>query len=158
MCDNINEYLERVDLEGIEQLAQKITNFQSGYLERNKPFLQDLAKKYSLGIISNFSGNLEIILKEFQMLDLFSFVLDSYHQKVTKPDAKIFKTAIEKTGVGAEQICYMGDNPTCDMIPAKKLGMRTIYIFNPQESRIKRKECQADVVVESLLEIKSYLG
>jgi putative hydrolase of the HAD superfamily len=155
MCHYINEHLERADQQAVYAVSEKITAFQADYLKRNRALLLGLSKKFKLGIISNFSGNLEVILKEFQMLDFFDFVLDSYHVGVTKPDQKIFKLAIEKCGVDPSEICYMGDNAIRDMIPAKKAGMNTIHILNLQESRIKTKECTPTATVESLMEIKS---
>ncbi len=153
----INEQLNRLDDEQVYAVADRITSFQSEYLNRNRGVLLGLVKKFKLGIISNFSGNLEIILDEFKMLDIFDFVLDSYHVGVAKPDSKIFKLALEKCGVSADKICYMGDNAIRDIIPAHKLGFKTIHIYNAQESRIKTKKCSPDAIVESLVDIKMVL-
>lgn len=155
MSEYIEQHLERAKDGEIKIVADKITSFQGEYLERNRSMLLGLAKKFKLGVISNFSGNLEIILKEFKMLDLFDFVLDSYYVGASKPDSKIFKLAIEKCGVDPSQICYMGDNAVRDIIPANKLKFNTIHILNSQETRIKTKTCKPNAVVNSLTDIAS---
>ena len=158
MSKFIEQHLQRAAEGQIVEVAKKITSFQGEYLTRNRGMLLSLAKKYKLGIISNFSGNLEVILKEYNLFDLFDFVLDSYYVGASKPDSKIFKEAILKTGVTPEEICYMGDNAIRDMIPAKKMKMKTIHVLNTDESRIKTKKCTPDAVVSSLVEICSLLG
>ena len=157
MSEYIEQYLERAQEGEIRIVADKITSFQGEYLIRNRAMLLGLAKKFKLGVISNFSGNLEIILKEYQMFNLFDFVLDSYYVGASKPDPKIFREAISKTNCEPFEICYMGDNAIRDIIPATKLKMNTIHIFNPQETRIKTKKCKPTAVVNSLSEIVSLI-
>jgi HAD superfamily hydrolase (TIGR01549 family) len=157
LCDLIEQHLNRVDVDG-QEIAKKITDFQGSYLERNRGILTQLNKKFKLGIISNFTGNLEIILKEYNLWDLFGFVLDSYHVGVSKPDAKIFKKAIDLTGVSPAEICYMGDNAIADIIPACKQGINTVHIFNGDEPRIKTKACKPTAMISSLTELPLLVG
>ena len=89
--------------------------------------LKDLGIK--LGIISNTFVNgfcLEKHLQQFGILEFFSAKLYSYEFDFRKPDARIFKAAAEKIGEKLENIVFVGDRIDNDIIPAVKLGMRTV--------------------------------
>ena len=95
-----------------------------------------------------------MILKEFDLFHFFDFVLDSFHIGFSKPDERIFLEAIKCSGVKSVDICFCGDNPVRDIIPAQKLGMKTILIdSDPKEIRIQTTSCSADASVNSFLEI-----
>ena len=47
---------------------------------------------------------------------------------LSKPDLTIFEYALEKAGISPQEAIYVGDRIDNDMIPAKKLGMTTIWI------------------------------
>jgi len=128
MCLNIAKILEIDDMEKINKVASSITNFQVTHLRRNQKTIEQLSKKYKLGIVSNFCGNLLQILNEYSLASYFTFVLDSYHVGVNKPDPKIFQMAIKLCLVKPDEIYFVGDNPDRDIAPASALGMKTILI------------------------------
>lgn len=127
MCSMIAGKL-KADETKAERVAMAVTETQAYYLSRNKKVLRELEPNYKLGIISNFCGNLEKVLLEFDLLSHFTFVIDSYHAGVEKPNPAIFKMALEKCEERPENICFIGDNPERDITPARKIGMRTILI------------------------------
>ena len=61
-------------------------------------------------------------------MQFFDFVLDSYHVGISKPDLGIFELAIKTCCAPVHEIVYCGDNIDKDIIPAKKLGMKTILL------------------------------
>ena len=128
MCIHIAEKLSVSDSTVVSKVALAITDIQSAYLRRNNKILKLLSRQYRLGIISNFSGNLKIILNEFSLNSHFDFVLDSYHLGISKPNPEIFKIAIEHCRSDSFNICFVGDNPDNDITPAKNIGMRTILL------------------------------
>ncbi|MBC7537340.1 MAG: HAD family hydrolase [Bacteriovorax sp.] len=147
MCFYIAQKLNIKKAPIVSEVAMAITEIQSLYLKRNKKILEKLNGQYQLGIISNFSGNLETILKEFSLATHFSFVLDSYHVGSSKPNPAIFNLAVEKCSSISKEICFVGDNLEKDIAPAKALGMKTILI-----SPIQLK-CEADYTLSSLEEL-----
>ena len=144
MCFYIAEFLNINDQSTISKVASAITDVQAYYLKRNKLILEKLVPHYKLGIISNFSGNLKKILEEFELSPYFNFVLDSYHVGFSKPDPRIFELAIKTCGVSSKDICFIGDNIDRDILPAKKVGMKTILISS------NLAESQADYNLSSL--------
>lgn len=132
MCSLIADKIHLKNDNKILKVAKKITETQSYYLIRNRPILERLSKEFDLGIVSNFSGNLKIILDEYSLTKNFNFVLDSYHVGHEKPDPEIFKIALMNCQTSPEEVCFVGDNPDRDITPAKLLGMKTVLI-NPNQ-------------------------
>lgn len=147
MCFYIAEKLEIENKLIVSNVATKITQKQSYYLKRNKLILKQLKPYYQLGIISNFSGNLLTILRDFSLTSFFDFVLDSYHVGITKPDMAIFNMALEKCKSSASDVFFIGDNIEKDIVPAKSIGMNTILISSEQKSS------NADYTINSLEEL-----
>lgn len=97
-------------------------------VNRNRPVLERLAASYRLGVVSNFTGNLDRCLAELNLLELFSVIADSTVVGVTKPNLGIFTGALNRLGTSADQAWMVGDNFAADIVPAAALGMRTCWI------------------------------
>lgn len=146
MCTLIAGKL-KADEKKVDRVAMAITETQAYYLSRNSKILEMLKKNHQLGIISNFSGNLETVLKEFSLNEYFDFVIDSFHVGLEKPNPAIFQLAIERCRERPENICFIGDNPERDIAPARKLGMKTVLISESVMNTV------ADYNINSLEEI-----
>ena len=82
-----------------------------------------------LGIVSNtfvHGTSLEKHLEQLGILDFFTVRLYSYEFPFRKPDARIFKAAIERIAEPAENILYVGDRIDKDIKPAIKSGMSAV--------------------------------
>lgn len=132
-----------------EKIADEVSRTQIQNLVQNRGVLESLSKTHLLGICSNFSGNLEIILKQFELHGLFSVIIESFHAKVSKPDARIFELALEQLKTKPAQCLFVGDSPEKDIVPARKLGMRTVLLHEPG----KKTECGANRYIEDLREL-----
>jgi HAD superfamily hydrolase (TIGR01509 family) len=120
-------------------------------LARNKTLLEELSKRYRLGIVSNFYGNLEFLCREIGYAELFDTVIDSARTGVAKPDVAIFKAALQRLDCSPEQAILIGDNPLRDMAPAKALSMPHIWLNTINTER--RACCEHDVTIKSILEL-----
>lgn len=89
--------------------------------------LKQLAGKYKLALVSNFYGNLESVLSDFGF-DCFSTVVESAVVGVRKPDARIFSIALERMGLNAEEVVVVGDSLKNDIMPAKSVGCKTMWL------------------------------
>ncbi|WP_105141886.1 HAD family hydrolase [Streptococcus suis] len=93
-----------------------------------KSVLKTLGKKYRLGIIANQGKDLRYRLEQFGILERFEVIVGSADFDLYKPDVKIFLYALEESGASPDQSIYIGDRVDNDIIPAKKLGMKTIRV------------------------------
>jgi putative hydrolase of the HAD superfamily len=96
-------------------------------IRRNRILLASLGDR-PLGIVSNFTGNLDRCLEELELSSLFGVTCDSAVVGCTKPDAAIFRVALSALGVDPADAWMVGDNFEADVRPAAALGMRTCWI------------------------------
>src|SRR2546426_8300069 len=97
-------------------------------VNRNRPVLERLARRYRLGVVSNFTGNLRPCLEELELLGLFAVTSDSAVLGSRKPDERIFRDTLAALGVGPEGAWMVGDNFEADIRPAHGLGLRTCWL------------------------------
>lgn len=90
---------------------------------RNRPLLESLRRRYRLGIVSNFYGNLSSVLASERLLDLFDVVADSGELGLLKPDGAIFQHALRALDCAADQALMVGDSVPRDMRGAEGQGM-----------------------------------
>lgn len=89
--------------------------------------LENLSKKYSLGVITNGNADVNYI----GIGDYFDFALSSQAAGVAKPHQDIFQQALEISGSKIENTVYVGDDPKCDVLGPQNIGMRAIW-YNPR--------------------------
>lgn len=94
------------------------------HLKRNRAILERLAKHWKLGVVSNWYGNMDSVLRSEGLGGLFGTVADSEKVGAIKPDARIFQHALAALGAGAERSMMIGDSIKRDMRGAEALGMR----------------------------------
>jgi putative hydrolase of the HAD superfamily len=84
--------------------------------------------RISMGVISNFEEWLERLLESLGVTDYFPVLVISGVEGVEKPDPQIFRIALERAGVSAEESVYVGDHPFFDIEAAKEVGMVAVLI------------------------------
>jgi putative hydrolase of the HAD superfamily len=82
----------------------------------------------ALGIVSNFEAWLEDLLGSLGVRERFGVRVISGREGIEKPDPRIFTLAIERLGIDARDVAYVGDNPEFDIAPAHALGMTPVLI------------------------------
>ena len=90
--------------------------------------LEALAKKYALGVIANQSLGGEKRLKERGLRKFFGTVTLSAETGFSKPDPKIFFAALNAAGCRPENAVMIGDRFDNDILPAGRLGFKTVWI------------------------------
>lgn len=83
---------------------------------------------YRLGLISNFERWLEEMLVELEVGHIFDVAVISGIEGVEKPDATIYRRALDKAGVDAERAVHVGDSPGLDVAPARSVGITTVLL------------------------------
>ncbi|MFA6232323.1 MAG: HAD family hydrolase [Rhodanobacter sp.] len=88
------------------------------------PALQRIRARWPLASLTN--GNAD--LGRIGIDSLFSHHVCARDHGMAKPDASIFKAAVELLGVAAEHVLHVGDDPLMDMVGARDAGLRTAWI------------------------------
>jgi FMN phosphatase YigB (HAD superfamily) len=141
---------------GLHRTVEKIT---AGFVEEtraglamSRPLLDELRRRYRIGVVSNFYGNLERVLAEAKFANLIGATIDSARIGAFKPDARIFEAAVRALGITAPDVAMVGDSLDKDCRPARALGLRTVW-FNP--NGVQASPDAADFTIRELTELKT---
>lgn len=96
-------------------------------------YIRSLRGKVHTGLISNaWSGLREFISKE-KIIDIFDTIVISAEVGVIKPEAKIYKMALEQSGVRAEEAVFV-DDMAANIEACERAGMKGLLFKDPQET------------------------
>lgn len=90
--------------------------------------LNTLSQKYKLGVIANQSFGTKDRLNNWGIGKYFEVVISSAEEGCAKPDLKIFNFALESADCNPGDAVMIGDRLDNDIIPAKKIGMKTVWV------------------------------
>ena len=96
--------------------------------ESSRDVLTQLHGRYKLGIIANQSLGTQERIDNWGIGQFFDVVMASAEAGAAKPDLKIFTMALEKAKCEPEEAVMIGDRLDNDIVPAKKLGMKTVWV------------------------------
>lgn len=68
-----------------------------------------------------------------------------------KPDPRIFNVALKKLGLNAENVVFVGDNPELDIVGARGVGIKPVWVSWGNES--KKGNIQNELMIKGLKEI-----
>ena len=122
-------------------------------VKESREVLTELAKVYPLVLVSNFYGNIEVVLHEFDLAHLFGCVIESAVVGVRKPDPRIFTLGVEALGMEPAEVVVVGDSFTKDILAAQKAGCKTIWIKGEGWTDDSYDENVPDRVIKSLNEL-----
>ncbi len=93
------------------------------------PTLDALAARGArLGILSNFSANLENVLRQVGVHHYFAFFVVSALAGVEKPDARIFDLAVRAAQCPRARMVYVGDSIFHDIDGARNAGLAAVLV------------------------------
>lgn len=110
------------------EIATAFLDEARSHLRAARGVLQTLGRGHVLGVVSNFYGNLEAILRGEDLWDLFAVVAESERVGCVKPDPAIFEHALRGAGVAAGESLMVGDNVKRDVIGARDCGMQAAWL------------------------------
>lgn len=130
-----------------------------GELERLYPdveeILKNLSQKFKLGIIANQVAGTQKRIYNWGIGKYFDVVVASAEAGCEKPDLKIFNMALKQAKCSPREAVMIGDRLDNDIIPAKKLGMNTVWVrqgFAKFQS-VKNELERPDYIVESIVDV-----
>ena len=117
--------------------------------------MEQLGQEYKLGIIANQLPGLEERLNALGILDYFSAIFSSADLGLAKPDPAIFRLALQKTNCLPQQAIMIGDRLDNDIAPARRIGMKTIWVKQGfgRLAQVKNLDEGADWTVEKLADV-----
>lgn len=126
-------------------------------LSVSRSVLTELRKKYRIGLVTNFYGNMSVVLDEFGLASLFDTVTESAIVGVRKPDPQIFRLAVKALDVEGENVVVIGDSYSKDILPAHEIGCHTIWLKGEGWVTEELITCEADYIIKDLYEVEPVL-
>ena len=119
-------------------------------LDHSRFVLEQLRKRYPLVLVSNFYGNINAVLKEFGLDELFMGVIESAVVGYRKPALRLFSLGVEALGLKPEEVVMVGDSFYKDILPAQRVGCQTVWLKGEGWNKESYDERVPDRVITSL--------
>lgn len=148
------------DKELFYKLRTEFDNFDFNKYSRIQPgavdVLENLHRRFKLGIAANQTQAVHRFLKEAGVLKFFDSNLVSSEIGYSKPDIRMFLKVLENLGSQPEESVMVGDRQDNDIVPAKLIGMKTVRILvGPHKEQVVRypkeePDCTIDKIKDLL--------
>ena len=122
--------------------------------------LEQLAEEYTLALAGNAPAGITDVLEDLGVLRWFRHREVSGSIGITKPDERFFLTILDKAGFSPHEAIMIGDRLDNDIIPAKRLGIRTIWFRQGRYAALEPREPDEipDVTITRLEELPSAIA
>ncbi len=118
--------------------------------DNSRKVLETLKKDHALVLVSNFYGNLNVVLEEMGLDGIFDDVIESAVVNVRKPDPEIYQLGIDALGLNPDEITAVGDSFAKDIVPAHKVGLHTVWLKGEQWDDTPRDESVPDRIITDI--------
>ncbi len=134
-----------VDPDELSELAKEQADYTVASLYPDaKPTLAALASRYKLGVVVNPRRAHTEALQRDGLMQYFAVVTNPEQVDTKTPDARMWRRALEETGVPADRAVHVGNRIDNDVRPANRAGLQTIWLL--------RGEAPPSPTVEQLTE------
>ena len=123
-------------------------------INQARPILRQLAERYPMVLVSNFYGNIESVLHDFELDNLFGSIVESAVVGVRKPNPAIFQMGVDRLCMKPEEVVVIGDSYDKDIVPATQIGCQTVWLKSIGWAPYRGDET-ADVVISDFKELKA---
>ncbi|MFQ6126439.1 MAG: HAD family hydrolase [Candidatus Heimdallarchaeota archaeon] len=132
-----------------------------------KEVIQRLSDRFILAIISNTitagSQKLRELLKMVTLDSYFTTVLASAEEGVAKPDPEIYKKALTRLGLSANEALMVGNRISRDILGGNRAGIRSILIWHqgmdhhPDDKIARTKDERPIATVHSFVDLEQVI-
>ena len=116
--------------ETAEHIADSCYNKVKETLKTTCGIVERLAEKKPLVLVTNFYGNMPVVLEEFNLSGFFKNIVESSVVGIRKPDPALFALGVETMGLEPQDVVVIGDSYRKDIYPSSTLGCKTVWLKN----------------------------
>lgn len=139
------------------EVSQQCYEYAKENTSKVRPMLERLSANYKVGLVSNFYGNLEEVLKDFSIRDCFDDVVESAIVGISKPDKRLWQYALDRLQTKPEDAIVIGDSYKKDIMPTKQLGCSTIWLKGQGWMNNPTNTPFADEIITDIMQVESIL-
>ena len=137
----LDEYLERTIFYRTRTFSREAFKDYMFSLSRPKTDVLEIARslsksgKYLMCTLNNESKEMNLYrLEKFHLREMFSLFVSSCFVGLRKPEADIYRLALDIAQKLPEECCFIDDRPL-NLESASRLGMHVIQMQNPEQLR-----------------------
>lgn len=97
-------------------------------LATSRTIVKELSGRYPTVLVTNFYGNMPVVLKEFGLDSCFGHIIESAVVGLRKPDPALFAKGVEALGLEPFEVVVIGDSYRKDIHPARTLGCKAVWL------------------------------
>ena len=97
-------------------------------IDEARPVLESLSGRYPLILVSNFYGNVDAVLRGYDIRHFFKGIIESAVVGVRKPNPTLFKLGVDALELPAASVLVVGDSLKKDILPAESLGCQVLWL------------------------------
>lgn len=112
------------ELEVADACYQRVLNT----LATTRIIIEELGKRFPLVLVTNFYGNMPVVLQEFGLSHLFKDIIESSVVGIRKPDPELFALGVKALGIESKECVVIGDSYRKDITPAAQLGCKSVWL------------------------------
>ncbi|AEH24976.1 TIGR02253 family HAD-type hydrolase [Pyrococcus yayanosii] len=116
--------------------------------------LKQLSKEYKLGIVTSGPEYQRLKLRLAGLLEFFDAVVTRDDAHAIKPEPRIFLTALKALNAKPEETVMVGDSLEQDILGAKALGMRAVWVNREGEKGYNLPDAE----IKTFSELPKVLG
>lgn len=150
-----------VDRQQLNELTRKYWEYPASALYPDVLLtLTTLAAHYRLGIVADAPVSALEALRRDGLDKLLTVVAISDVVGMQKPDPRLYQYVLDKAGVRADRTVHVGNRLDLDVRPARRLGMRTVWVPRGEVPPAPTPEqfAEADAVVITLVGLPTALA
>ena len=100
-CDLQIQWLQQeghlsMEVNPANEIAEWCYAYAHQAINQARPILRQLAERYPMVLVSNFYGNIESVLHDFELDNLFGSIVESAVVGVRKPNPAIFQMGVDR--------------------------------------------------------------
>jgi putative hydrolase of the HAD superfamily len=111
-----------------------------------------------VGAISNADGRLTAILRDTGLVARFDTVVNSFDERIAKPDPRIFLVATSRLGVSPGESVHVGDLYRFDVLGARAAGLRPVLLDRGDREADDDEDLDGCPVVRTLEDLPGVIG
>jgi putative hydrolase of the HAD superfamily len=141
----------------LAEMSRGISRRRLGLYPHVRWVLDVLRERFPLAVVTDAqSAYARGELYKVGLLGYFDPIVVSGDHGYRKPDQRLFRLALDRMGVAAEEALYVGNDMRCDIFGAQQLGMRTVMFDSDQGSKVHH-DCVPDHTITDFRELLKIL-
>lgn len=127
-AEYLNEKSYPIDNEKAGEIADGCYRKVLDTLATSRTIVEELSDRYPTVLVTNFYGNMPVVLKEFGLDSCFGHIIESAVVGLRKPDPALFAKGVEALGLEPFEVVVIGDSYRKDIHPARTLGCKAVWL------------------------------